>query len=303
MTSEEHFLRAIREAPEDDDLRLVFADWLDERGDPRGELMRLQVQRARHAADEGSLLQVPPRERELLERHAAAWIGPLAQHLRSSFFLRGLLFLEMPATRFIRAASLRVAQANWDWVDGVRLHGAEGRLEKVLAVRRLASFSYFDLGGNLIGDAGATLLADTAALAHLVHLGLDACNIGPAGATALAASGVEHRLLTLDLSSNPLGPAGVRALARLPAFPRLRTLCLGSTQAGDEGAACLAASEMLAQLERLDLPSNGIGDRGARALAVSPFLAGLKHLDLVGNAISEPGRDALRERFGSRVAF
>jgi uncharacterized protein (TIGR02996 family) len=36
------FIRAIRETPEDDALRLVYADWLDERGDPRGEFLRLQ---------------------------------------------------------------------------------------------------------------------------------------------------------------------------------------------------------------------------------------------------------------------
>jgi uncharacterized protein (TIGR02996 family) len=36
------FIRAIRENPEDDALRLVYADWLDEHGDPRGEFLRLQ---------------------------------------------------------------------------------------------------------------------------------------------------------------------------------------------------------------------------------------------------------------------
>lgn len=41
MTDEEGFLRAIRLNPDDLVVRLVYADWLDERGDPRGEYVRL----------------------------------------------------------------------------------------------------------------------------------------------------------------------------------------------------------------------------------------------------------------------
>lgn len=38
---EEFFLKAIRESPEDPLPQLVYADWLDERGDGRGEIVRL----------------------------------------------------------------------------------------------------------------------------------------------------------------------------------------------------------------------------------------------------------------------
>lgn len=38
---EEIFLKAIRESPEDPLPQLVYADWLDERGDRRGEIIRL----------------------------------------------------------------------------------------------------------------------------------------------------------------------------------------------------------------------------------------------------------------------
>jgi uncharacterized protein (TIGR02996 family) len=62
-------LRAIFEDPEDDTVRLVYADFLDEKGDPRGEFIRLQV--LRHQEKEP---RAPcPREQELLERHFAEW--------------------------------------------------------------------------------------------------------------------------------------------------------------------------------------------------------------------------------------
>ena len=38
---EDRFLRAMQDQPDDLCLRLVFCDWLEERGDPRGELLRL----------------------------------------------------------------------------------------------------------------------------------------------------------------------------------------------------------------------------------------------------------------------
>jgi uncharacterized protein (TIGR02996 family) len=41
MSNDEGFLRAIQKNPEDDAFRLVYADWLEERGDLRGEYLRL----------------------------------------------------------------------------------------------------------------------------------------------------------------------------------------------------------------------------------------------------------------------
>jgi uncharacterized protein (TIGR02996 family) len=40
---EDAFLMAIRADPADDAVRLVYADWLDERGDPRGDFLRLHL--------------------------------------------------------------------------------------------------------------------------------------------------------------------------------------------------------------------------------------------------------------------
>src|SRR5262245_4212716 len=44
MTEEAAFIAAIRAAPQDDTVRLVFADWFDERGDRRGTLLRVLTQ-------------------------------------------------------------------------------------------------------------------------------------------------------------------------------------------------------------------------------------------------------------------
>lgn len=41
---EREFLAAIAADPADDGLKLVYADWLDDRGDRRGQIIRLSVE-------------------------------------------------------------------------------------------------------------------------------------------------------------------------------------------------------------------------------------------------------------------
>jgi uncharacterized protein (TIGR02996 family) len=50
MNEEEGFLKAIRDNPEDEVARSVYADWLEERGDPRAEYLRLEIQLRRTLA-------------------------------------------------------------------------------------------------------------------------------------------------------------------------------------------------------------------------------------------------------------
>lgn len=67
------FIRQIGESPNDDSLRLVFADWLLEHNDLWGELIQLQYQRLEGGAGPEELR----RERELLQQYGEEWQGPL----------------------------------------------------------------------------------------------------------------------------------------------------------------------------------------------------------------------------------
>src|SRR5262245_36122621 len=51
MTDEEALIRAILAAPGDWPFRLVYADWLEERGDPRAEYLRLLCSLAKWGSD------------------------------------------------------------------------------------------------------------------------------------------------------------------------------------------------------------------------------------------------------------
>jgi len=73
MATSEAFLRPIIESPEDDALRLVYADWLEEHGDAaRAEFIRAQCALARMADDDPRRPELSAREQELLSEHGWA---------------------------------------------------------------------------------------------------------------------------------------------------------------------------------------------------------------------------------------
>src|SRR3954466_16322534 len=82
MSDAAPLLAAIRQAPADDAPRLVYADWLDEHGQPeRADFIRVQCALA-HRDDPARRR----REAELLAEHHDALAGPLAApHLRFRF--------------------------------------------------------------------------------------------------------------------------------------------------------------------------------------------------------------------------
>src|SRR5438552_2205450 len=91
MTQDEAFLLAIREAPEENGPRLIYADWLEDNGQPeRAEFIRVQIELARVVEAPG-WADLQKRELALLRAHQAAWLGPLVKVLRRWTFRRGLL--------------------------------------------------------------------------------------------------------------------------------------------------------------------------------------------------------------------
>src|SRR2546425_6662579 len=85
------FIAAILEDPDTDAPRLIYADWLEERGDPRGEFIRVQCELARMPPDDHHRLEMAEREKQLIESNADSWLGPSLQNLGTWQFKRGFL--------------------------------------------------------------------------------------------------------------------------------------------------------------------------------------------------------------------
>ena len=79
----DELLAAVYEAPEDDAPLAVYADFLIERGDPRGEFIASQLSTARAKPYQRQ------REHDLLTEHRAAWVAPLGVDPIQVTFERG----------------------------------------------------------------------------------------------------------------------------------------------------------------------------------------------------------------------
>jgi uncharacterized protein (TIGR02996 family) len=246
MTPLTAFLHAIQEAPDDDGLRLVFADWLDENGHARGPFLRAQTERVRWVPDLRRRNELHRLERELLAAHSASWMGDLAGFCRSWRFERGFAHVTMQARRFV---TKRFAAAGPDllrqaWAESVRLENAGPHVAALAGAAQLEAVSALDLGGNGLDDDAARALALSPHLGWLTHLSLANNRLTGVGVAALAESPHLGRLTGLDLRNNALGKnasAAVRRLLDSPLGQRLRRLDLHGADLNDAAAAAYAA--------------------------------------------------------------
>jgi uncharacterized protein (TIGR02996 family) len=125
MDQEQAFLQAMREQPRDLTTRLVFADWLEERGDPRGELLRL-THTLTQATDQPNRHELEDRLRSLL----AAGVQPVGPFWMNSLGIRfawvppGVFLMGSPATETDRGEDetqhrVRLTKGLWLGVDPV----------------------------------------------------------------------------------------------------------------------------------------------------------------------------------------
>ena len=122
------FFRDIKEHPDDDTPRLIFADWLQEHGNAaaaaRGEFLRLQVLRHRLTPDDPSYELLKRREGELFTEHCWTWLGPLAD-VATWTFERGMVRFTARAEKIL----LKTKIAEWArteaglWIDALTLAG------------------------------------------------------------------------------------------------------------------------------------------------------------------------------------
>jgi uncharacterized protein (TIGR02996 family) len=273
VTHDEAFLADIIEHPDDDGLRLVYADWLDDHGQPeRAEFIRVQVGLATLPKGDPRREGLRARERLLLATHQSAWLGPLRPWINNWRFRRGL----------VEAATLKVQTL-------LRQADTLFRLAPLLQLTLTKSEGH---GPDLAGCP------------HLARLAsLRAYGLHTIDSLALVASPHLSRLTSLGLPEASLCDPGVRALAESPLLARLTELDLTCNGFGDAGVEALASSPNASRLERLDISRNRIGNAGASALAGSRHLGRLRSLRLSRIWRGERGMDILQARFGNRVHF
>jgi uncharacterized protein (TIGR02996 family) len=140
MSLEEAFLQAILQEPDEDVHCLVYADWLEERGDPRGEFIRVQCRLARLPANAAERPELLARQEELLEEHAGAWLGPLREYGSGWQFRRGFVVAGAVDWRLLNDAFFRLAPA----LEEVRYRDVGGQIVRAEGERRIVLRPRYD---------------------------------------------------------------------------------------------------------------------------------------------------------------
>jgi uncharacterized protein (TIGR02996 family) len=276
MIAADPFIHTILERPEANEPRLVFADWLEEQGNPLAELIRVQCALLRpEDGDPRQLLR--QREQELLEQYGPGWLAPVKELGLAGKFRRG--FLEVPVTGTRNLLDLGDRLFSLPYVMHVILR--DGALDDD-TLRDLANSPHF-------------------ARVHSLHL--ERSRIGNEGLRLLCASPFRGRLSRLNLNSTGISSTGLRGFVEAFDLSSLTDLRLAFNGIAEGGARALSLCPRLTRLRALDLSNNRIGSIGADYLAESPYLNQLQSLDVRGNNIGAMAKRNLRHRYGPHVSM
>ncbi len=310
-TSLEGLLAQILSHPNDDAPRLVYADALNELGDPRGELIALQCmnspsEESRHRAG------------ELISLNQSTWVPEALEVQFRRGFVEEVTIDEVeqlpkasaiaarePVTRLVlKAQGVRSATSlRWlEQLESLELHDEWATHEDFnsffdsRSLPRLKALAFVRTRLTVRTAQMLALVIDVAA-PNLRELTLRQA-IGAGALAALASRPWFCELSKLDLSNNDLRPEGITWLTGLNR-PRFKSLVLDGNHLGDAGAFAIARNEKLTKLRALSLARNGIGFTGVDHLLSSPHLRGLTSLDLSDNPIKR-ARERLAKRFPNR---
>lgn len=295
---QEEFFRQIRLHPEDDNIRLIFADWLEEIGDERAEFIRVQCECARWESSPDAerrerYLQLKSHEVELSSLWRESCLEELSSlGVKDVRFARGFverMHLEgdefLPRTKNLVEWAPALRGVLWQKMP----RQSASPIQRFLASPVCAALTTLNLMRNNLGAAGVEALASSPRLANIQSLSLRENPIGGQGMQELMNSSHLSGLTRWDLTETQLSISDARALARANTLHQLEELLVSHNQIGDAGLRALANTGRLKTLKRLEIADNLIAVEGIRALADSAHLTDLQVLDLSGNEIGDAG--------------
>ncbi len=226
--TESELLARIAQAPFDRRLRLVFADWLLEQGDPRGDVIALESR--------GLLTSAERRKQErVVATHGARWLGPLEPHAESFRFEGGFLsdvMLERiteglvgdPRLATVRTLALKESAP------------APGLLAKFLGHPVLGAVQTFEAHASALLRLGKTRPGFKAQVlgVRLVHL---ADELSAVAALTGFKSAKRLAMITQDFLNNDLADELHSSVFDAPWLERLDALELRANQGSIEGVA------------------------------------------------------------------
>ncbi|HEY7157808.1 MAG TPA: TIGR02996 domain-containing protein [Gemmataceae bacterium] len=258
MNHERAFLQAIRDEPDDDAHRLIYADWLEEQGGAartaRAVFIRAQCRLAALATDDPGRDALEDEADDVLSEYEREWTEPLHGLAEKWRFSRG----------FIESITLR---------GGDFLTHAE----------RLFDFAPLRAVHLLIKNEDIPRLAACPQLCWVETLDFRRCQLNDRALQQLLTSPHLERLTALDLAGNGISTPGIRSLVHSTSFARLRRLDLSrNIGVGDMAVRLLAHAPPVENLEELNLAATAATLDSLRELFHSSHLPRLTRLNIAG---------------------
>jgi len=304
----------IAKSPDDPAAYTVYADWLSERGDPRGELMTIQLRLEQDPGDVG----LTARQVELFGQHGAAWLGPLAANKDAAVeWRRGFI------DRVVLGAD---DYSNLDPDGQVALYAQLRALPAAALLRDLTFGAIADDDGQPHWQHAITALVEHGVPASLRGLAFDRGSYWDISWTHLYALEPAYALLAnlerlrIELGHMDLGTITLPALRSFEVhtggftkdnmrsiasatWPRLESLVLTFGDSEDYGAECELEDvlplfdERFARrhehLRHLAIANAGFVDDAIPLLAKAPILRQLRSLDLSQGLLGDAGVNAI----------
>jgi uncharacterized protein (TIGR02996 family) len=290
VTDRDALLQAVRDRPDDDTPRLVYADWLDEHaGGPadraRAAFIRLQIDAARLPAGDPRLPDVQAHAAALQADWAADWLAPLVElewpDCHELEFSRGFLAQLPVITEFFDFAAIADQLLPREPVDLLSIGGPPAQLTEAAG----------HPGVGLVGQLSLSVRVE----------GREGYEPGDGDAAVEAAARVSRRvpLRFLAVTRAGLTDRAARAIATAPAFAGLRDLVLQDVLFTADGLTAFRGATFAPGVRRVEVEQRpwrwGPADRGAEvagAFAAGGYAA-LERLKLVGYLLGDAGLLAL----------
>ena len=261
---EQEFLKQIVQSPLDDEPRLVYADWLEERGDPRAEFIRVQCSLASDDLSEEEQERLKSRERELLTTHQADWLKELPEHTNHHQFIRGMVgHVSMTMAAFI--------DRGWQVcrripLQSVSLSHNTGQMREFIECPWLRQIKAIRFSGRRIASESFSTFAACKYLGNL-------------------------RCLSIDVASPRLSRNDIVALRNPFSITQLDELSIARANISEKLLCLLTSADCVRGLKSLSL---GQTETEGDFISSAAFYYSLQHLNIRGSQFAMNGDTVMR---------
>lgn len=236
-TDETTFVRTIAAAGGDSLPRLVFADWLDEHGQPeRAQFVRDQVFEATTPTDCPSRRAAALGASRAERKFARRWAGVVTRHAFDWQFRSGFPdLIGLTATKFRRNSAALFAHTP---IRSLLISELAGRVDWLRGIPPVNGIDRLSLwGGRLTREHVSPLAEVLRGLPHLTTLSLLFNNLGDDAVAGIVGSPHFRKLARLELGANPFSQTGRDGLMAVRGLPTGTTASSPSATAFSTAAA------------------------------------------------------------------